>query len=82
MRFVDTVIMIVLAIYLPELFDVRDRGKGTNFVMSFGVIGSALSGIALTKLPFGYLQIFLLAALVAASLMPETKGIILKDENI
>ena len=55
MRFCDACIMLVLGFYLPELFSVGERGKGTNFVMSFGVLGSALSGILFKQLPFAYL---------------------------
>ena len=47
--------MLVLGIYLPELFSIGERGKGTNYVMSVGVFGSALSGKLFSKLPFGYL---------------------------
>jgi hypothetical protein len=47
--------MLVLGVYLPELFPVSERGKGTNYIMCFGVFGSALSGKIFTKLPFGYL---------------------------
>ena len=70
MRLVDTEIMIILGVYLPELFKMEDRGKGTNFVMSFGVIGSALNGKIFTKLPFGYLEIFLVVAFLSTLLMP------------
>lgn len=55
MRFCDSCIMLVLGFYLPELFSVEERGKGTNYVMSMGVFGSALSGKLFQKLPFGYL---------------------------
>lgn len=55
MRFFDSCIMLVLGIYLPELFSIGERGKGTNYVMSVGVFGSALSGKLFSKLPFGYL---------------------------
>jgi hypothetical protein len=52
MRLVDTAIMIVLGIYIPELFPSNEKGKGTNFIMSFGVIGSALNGKLFSHLPF------------------------------
>jgi MFS family permease len=47
MRMFDTCIMIILGVYLPELFADDERGKGTNYVMSFGVLGSALSPVIL-----------------------------------
>jgi hypothetical protein len=37
-----------------------------------GVFGSALSGILFQKLPFGYLEIFLFAALIGLLFLPET----------
>lgn len=52
MRLVDTVIMIVLGVYVPEMFMAKEKGRGTNFVMSFGVIGSALNGKVFNQLPF------------------------------
>ena len=77
MRFCDSCIMLVLGFYLPELFTVGERGKGTNYVMSVGVFGSALSGKLFTHLPFGYLELFLLAALMGLFLLPET----MKEQN-
>jgi hypothetical protein len=74
MRLCDTSIMLVLGVYLPELFEMKDRGKGINYIMCFGVFGSALSGKVFSHLPFGYLEIFLFAALLALFLMPETKN--------
>lgn len=50
MRLFDTCIMIILGVYLPELFDADERGKGTNYVMAFGVLGSALNSIILNGL--------------------------------
>jgi hypothetical protein len=70
MRLCDTCIMLVLGVYLPELFPVEERGKGTNYIMCFGVFGSALSGKIFTKLSFGYLEIFLFAAVLSTLLMP------------
>ena len=64
--------MLVLGIYLPELFSVGERGKGINYVMSFGVFGSALSGKIFTHLEFGYLEIFLVSAIIALMTLPET----------
>lgn len=52
MRLVDTAIMIVLGVYIPELFPPHEKGRGTNFIMSFGVIGSALNGKLFSHLPF------------------------------
>jgi hypothetical protein len=72
MRFCDSGIMLVLGFYLPELFSVGERGKGTNYVMSVGVMGSALSGKLFSQLPFAYLEIFLLTALLGLLLLPET----------
>lgn len=74
MRLCDTSIMLVLGVYLPELFEMKDRGKGINYIMCFGVFGSALSGKVFSHLPFGYLEIFLFAAFFAIFLMPETKN--------
>ena len=72
MRFCDSCIMLVLGFYLPELFSVGERGKGINYVMSIGVFGSALSGKIFTHLDFGYLEIFLFAALLGLMMLPET----------
>jgi MFS family permease len=69
MRLVDTAIMIVLGVYVPELFKVGEKGRGTNFVMSFGVIGSALNGKIFSHLPFWSLELFLLAALATTLLL-------------
>jgi hypothetical protein len=52
MRLVDTAVMIVLGVYVPELFPAKEKGRGTNFIMSFGVIGSALNGKLFSHLPF------------------------------
>lgn len=49
-----------------------ERGKGINYVMSIGVFGSALSGKIFTHLAFGYLEIFLFAALLGLMMLPET----------
>ena len=43
MRLGDAGVMLILGIYLPELFKEKERGKGVNFIMSIGVIGSALN---------------------------------------
>lgn len=51
MRVATTSIMITLGVYLPELFFEEERAKGTNYIMAFGVLGSALNGVLLTKLP-------------------------------
>ena len=66
MRLFDTSIMLLLGVYLPELFPISERGKGTNYIMCFGVFGSALSGKIFTKLPFAYLEIFLFSAIIAS----------------
>ena len=55
MRYCDSTIMLVLGFYVPELFSVEERGKGLNYVMSLGVMGSALSGKIFSQLPLGYL---------------------------
>ena len=52
MRLFDTAVMIVLGVYVPELFPANEKGRGTNFIMSFGVIGSALNGKLFSHLPF------------------------------
>ena len=72
MRLIDTAIMIVLGVYIPELFPSNERGRGTNLIMSFGVIGSALNGVLFNHLPFWSLEIFLLAALSTTLLLKET----------
>jgi len=50
MRLCDACIMLVLGVYLPELFEMGDRGKGINYIMCFGVFGSALSGKVFSRL--------------------------------
>ena len=50
MRIATTSIMITLGVFLPELFLEHERSKGTNYIMSFGVLGSALNGIVLSKI--------------------------------
>ena len=82
MRFCDSCIMLVLGFYLPELFTVGERGKGTNYVMSVGVFGSALSGKLFTHLPFGYLELFLFAALMGLFLLPETMKVQTGDSEV
>jgi MFS family permease len=69
MRLIDTAIMIVLGVYIPELFPSNEKGRGTNLIMSFGVIGSALNGKVFSHLPFWSLQIFLFAALCTTLLL-------------
>lgn len=73
MRLVDTGIMIVLGVYLPELFLTNEKGRGTNFVMCFGVFGSALNAKFLNHLPFWSLEGFLVVALAMTLLLKETK---------
>jgi MFS family permease len=72
MRYCDSCVMLVLGFYVPELFSLGERGKGLNYVMSVGVLGSALSGKIFSQLPLGYLEIFLMAAVVGLALLPET----------
>lgn len=68
MRLFDTFIMIVLGVYLPELFDIDERGKGTNYVMSFGVLGSALNSIILNSFKFWQLIFFLIIGFISTFL--------------
>lgn len=68
MRLLDSSVMIVLGVYIPELFDEDERGKGTNYIMAVGVLGSALNGIILNHLHFWQLIFFLAAAFVATFL--------------
>ena len=70
MRLVDTSIMLVLGVYIPELFEIKGRGKGQNYIMCFGVFGSALSGKVFSHLPFAFLEIFLFAAFSSSCLLP------------
>lgn len=65
--------MIVLGVYLPELFARDERGKGTNYVMSFGVLGSALNGVILNSFQFWQLNFFLVVAFVATFCFPAGK---------
>lgn len=71
MRLFDTCIMIILGVYLPELFDSDERGKGTNYVMSFGVLGSALNSIILNSFQFWELVFFLVLAFLATFCFKE-----------
>jgi len=64
--------MIILGVYLPELFSSTERGKGTSYVMSFGVIGSAFSQYLLNQLPFWCLGILLVGTLFSTILLRET----------
>lgn len=43
MRLGDSGILLILGVYLPELFQASERSKGVNFIMCFGVIGSAMN---------------------------------------
>ena len=72
MRLGDAGIMLVLGIYLPELFEEKERGKGVNFIMSVGVLGSALNQKILKNFPFWFLSIFLLVAFLSTMLLKET----------
>lgn len=72
MRLFDTCIMIILGVYLPELFDIDERGKGTNYVMSFGVLGSALNSVILNRFQFWQLILFLVAGFAATFLFKES----------
>lgn len=73
MRLGDAGIMLVLGIYLPELFLESERGKGVSFIMSFGVIGSALNQKILSNFPFWFLAIFLGLAFLSTILLKETQ---------
>ena len=72
MRLGDAGIMLVLGIYLPELFEEKERGKGVNFIMSVGVIGSALNQQILKNFPFWFLAIFLGIAFATTFCFKET----------
>lgn len=65
MRVLDCFIMAILAIYLPELFPIENRGRGTNFVMSFGVLGGGLSPIILESMPWWGLLVFNVTSITA-----------------
>ena len=73
MRLGDAGVMLILGIYLPELFKEKERGKGVNFIMSIGVIGSALNEKILKNFPFWFLAVFLVIALLSTILFKETK---------
>lgn len=72
MRLFDTFIMIILGVYLPELFSMNERGKGTNYVMFFGVLGSALNSIILNSFKFWQLIFFLIIGFLSTFLFKET----------
>ena len=72
MRLFDSSIMIVLGIYLPELFEEDERGKGCNYIMSFGVLGSALNAIILNHFQFWQLIFFLALAFASTFFFKET----------
>lgn len=46
-RVLDCIVMAILAVYLPELFPLENRGRGNNFIMAFGVLGGGLSPLIL-----------------------------------
>lgn len=71
MRLFDTCIMIILGVYLPQLFNKDERGKGTNYVMSFGILGSALNNIILNGLQFWQLIFFIFAGFVSTFCFKE-----------
>ena len=50
----------------------EEKGKGLNYVMSLGVMGSALSGKIFSQLPLGYLELFLFSAAFGLMMLPET----------
>ena len=72
MRVTNCFIMAVLGVYLPELFSADNRGRGTNFVMSFGVLGGGLAPLMLESLPWWGLLGFILMSIGSAMLLPET----------
>lgn len=65
MRILDCLVLTILGVYIPELFFAEDRGRGVNFVMSFGVIGGGIAPILLENLPWWALSGFLLIALIS-----------------
>lgn len=80
MRVLDCFIMAILAIYLPELFPIRNRGRGTNFIMSFGVLGGGLSPLILESMPWWGLLMFNFISITAGLFLKETyKSSILDD---
>ena len=72
MRLGDSGILLILGVYLPELFQESERSKGVNFIMCFGVIGSAMNEKILKNFPFWFLGIFLLIAFISTFLLKET----------
>lgn len=66
MRVSDCFAMAVLGVYLPELFNAKERGRAVNFIMSFGVLGGGFAPKLLDAAPWWVLTIFMAIAWAAA----------------
>lgn len=73
MRVLDGFAMAILAIYIPEMFSVEERGRAVNFVMSFGVIGGGVAPILLDNFQWWVLTFFLGLSILSALGLPETR---------